>query len=203
MEECKTDSQRTTLIAFETNLIEKSNELTEVTQLNNIIDQMEQPTPHITKQITKRKCTKRRLKNNNNKNTTKNIKIPARAKENSDEIWFDCIESDNEKNGSWNESENYCEITHASPIYQLKSDDRPHILVTIKEKQHKALIDSGSQVTVISKSWIKRKEDWGKPMDRLMQITTVDSTAHRKNEMIEIEFTFQNLTKKIPTVILD
>lgn len=46
-------------------------------------------------------------------------------------------------------------------IFTLDSDNRPHLEVSVKNRQVIGLIDTGSQVTAIGNNSFKKIDDWG------------------------------------------
>lgn len=96
-----------------------------------------------------------------------------------------------------------CEVTYASPIYNFTDDERPFIDIKIKGRVYPALIDSGSQLTVIDKSWITNPSDWGVPIPKIMKLTTVDNTTHSDNEMMLVRYEFNNQQHELETTLLN
>lgn len=129
-------------------------------------------------------------------NTATNIDPPEELiKHSTITVNFDSLNVD--------EGERECENITTSLIYRFKNDDRPHIDIKIQGRTYRAMIDSGSQTTVISREWIENKEDWGKPLDTVMRLTTVDGTMHEDCEMILVKFEFQHTVVEVPTTIMD
>lgn len=89
------------------------------------------------------------------------------------------------------------------PIYNFNSDDRPHIDVKIKGRVYRALIDSGSQLTVINANWITNDEDWGTRLEKLVELQTADTVTHPANPTMRIPFEFNDQIRDIEVTLYD
>lgn len=90
-----------------------------------------------------------------------------------------------------------------SPFYSVSCDERPHIDVIVKGRTVRALVDSGSQMTIISENLLNDPNDWCDTiLPTKISMLTVDRSKHAAKGMMLVDYTFQNQTHQIATVIM-
>lgn len=88
-------------------------------------------------------------------------------------------------------------------FFKLDHDKRPYINVTVNERIIPALIDTGAEVTVVGLNIVGKVEDWGKLYPCVGSMRLADSSVKiAPLGEILVEYTTNNTTKKVPTVIL-
>lgn len=94
-------------------------------------------------------------------------------------------------------------IDTVSPFYTTPFDERPHIDVMVRGRRMRALVDSGSQMTIISENLVGNTLDWcEKVLPTKVSMTTVDRSKHSAMGMMLVDYTFQNQTHRIATMIM-
>lgn len=94
-------------------------------------------------------------------------------------------------------------------IYKLvksplgNSDDRPRVRVFVNHIEINALLDSGSNVTVMgTNSDVILKESGLSPIPFFCTISTADGSPHTCRHFVEVPYSFQGKVKIIPTLIV-
>lgn len=88
-------------------------------------------------------------------------------------------------------------------FFQPNADNRPHIKVKVKGQMMTALVDTGAQITVVGQNLVPDVKLWGKTLSPAKRkISTVDQTSHSPVGTVDVRYTFNGMSKIVPTTIL-
>lgn len=94
--------------------------------------------------------------------------------------------------------------TIAALFYAIGQDDRPHVTVMVKGRPVTALVDTGAGGTVIGNNHVSEVSQWGDKLDPYpIPLLMADQSCQNPVGQIEVEYTLDGLTRKVPTIVLN
>lgn len=96
-------------------------------------------------------------------------------------------------------------MLHIASNKVVGTDERPHVMVTVGEREFTMLLDSGAQITLVGINWIRKlKEDWKDHLQSpQFNITMVDDkTKYTPLGVVDITYSYMGMTRLIPTLVL-
>lgn len=82
-------------------------------------------------------------------------------------------------------------------------DNRPFVIVKVRNKEIRALMDTGANICVLGQNLVKSVSDWGdEMMHSTLTITTADQTPHKVKGVINVDYHFLGRNKVVQTVVV-
>lgn len=82
-------------------------------------------------------------------------------------------------------------------------DNRPFVYVKVKNREIRALMDTGANISVLGRNLVNSIFDWGDALLKSdLTITTADRTPHKVQGIINVNYWFLGKKEMVPTVVV-
>lgn len=115
-----------------------------------------------------------------------------------------CKSNDGELTPSKGSNKKRNERELSTCFYSIGSDKRPHVSVEIKGQSFVALVDTGAQSTVVGSNYLDALKQKGFKLNECKLILYMaDRTPQYPLGQMDIEYTIDNQTRIVPTIIMN